>query len=335
MAPKSRTATSAAAAAAASRAAPQQHSSRAPVAAPPSERLNPPPFTHPPELSVPERKEGQNYASYLLSCGKAYIAFYKSGISHTRQTLKHAKALRAKLSAQGHGVSKEDPGAGVLTRAEWQVIRRSRRDLVRLPVMGFLILALGEWLPLVVVYLTPVIPEACRIPKQVQRVLSRKEAARKERLHRIGLHALRLKSLDRRPQTDENAVRLAAAVEVLLSPETKVAKEGGIPMARAIIPPDAAVDLSLFHLLLLSARLDCHPRVLDKLYLTPPKWLLQRNVGKRLAYLTQDDELIKRDGGVQALDKQELRRACVDRGIDVLGKSEAEQRKLLGQWYKM
>jgi hypothetical protein len=30
-----------------------------------------------------------------------------------------------------------------------------------------------------------------------------------------------------------------------------------------------------------------------------------------------------------------LLRACVDRGIDVLGKSEAEQRKLLGLWYKM
>ncbi|KAJ8109864.1 hypothetical protein OPT61_g7144 [Boeremia exigua] len=136
-------------------------------------------------------------------------------------------------------------------------------------------------------------------------------------------------------ETDGDAIRLAAAAEGLLSPEKKVGKEGGLPMARAIIPPNAAVDIGLFHLLLLSARLDCHPRILDKLYLTPPKWLLQRSVSKALAYLTQDDELIRRDGGVQALDKQELLRACVDRGIDVLGKSEAEQRKNLGQWYKM
>ena len=292
-------------------------------------------FTYPPELSVPERKEGQNYASYLFSCGKAYIAFYKSGISNTRQTIKHAKELRKKLAALGHGVSQDAPGAGVLTRAEWQVLRRSKRDLIRLPIMGFLILALGEWLPVVVIYLTPVIPEACRIPKQVDRVLKKKETARKERLQTIGTHALRLQSLDRKPQTDGDAIRLAAAAEGLLKPETKVGKQGGIPMADAIVPPDAAVDLNLFHLLLLSARLDCHPHVLDKLSLTPPKQLLQRSIAKKLAYLTQDDELIRRDGGVPALNKQELLRACVDRGIDVLGKSEAEQRKLLGLWYKM
>ena len=300
-----------------------------------NDKLNPPSFTYAPALSVPERKDGQNYASYLFSCGKAYLTFYKTGISHTRQTLKYAKELRKQLTDQGRGMSKDIAGLGILSRAEWQVLRRSKRDLLRLPVMGFLILALGEWLPLVVIYLTPVIPEACRIPTQVDRVLKKKESKRKERLNRIAIHALRLQSQDRTPRTDENAIRLAAAAEGLLHPEKKVGKEGGMAMASAIVPPDASNDLSLFHLLLLSARLDCHPRILDKLYATPPKWLLQRNVSNTLAYLTQDDELIRRDGGSQALDKQELLRACVERGIDVLGKSEAEQRKLLGQWYKM
>ncbi|KAF2630134.1 hypothetical protein BU25DRAFT_335910 [Macroventuria anomochaeta] len=282
-----------------------------------NDKLNLPSFTYPPELSVPARKEGQNYASYLFSCGKAYLTFYKTGISHTRQTLKYAKTLRAKLADQGKGVSNDMAGAGLLSRAEWQVLRRSKRDLLRLPVMGFLILALGEWLPLVVIYLTPVIPEACRVPTQVERVLRKKEERRKDRLNKIAIHALRLQSQDRTPRTDENAVRLAAAAEGLLAPE------------------NASNDLSLFHLLLLSARLDSHPRILDKLNLTPPKWLLQRNVSKTLAYLTQDDELIRRDGGSQALDGRELRRACVERGIDVLGKSEAELRRSLGQWYRM
>mgnify|MGYP004500882997 CR=1 FL=1 len=300
-----------------------------------NDKLNPPSFTYAPELSIPARKEGQNYVSYLFSCGKAYLTFYKTGISHTRQTLKYAKQLRAKIADQGKGVPKDIAGAGILSRSEWQVLRRSKRDLLRLPVMGFLILALGEWLPLVVIYLTPVIPEACRIPKQVERVLRKKESKRKDRLTRIATHALRLQSQDRTPRTDENAIRLATAAEGLLSPESKVGKEGGISMANAIVPPDASHDLSLFHLLLLSARLDCHPRILDKLYLTPPKWMLQRNVSKTLAYLTQDDELIRRDGGSEVLDRKELLRACVERGIDVLGKSEAEQRKSLSQWYKM
>lgn len=300
-----------------------------------NDKLNPPSFTYAPELSVPARKTGQNYVSYLFSCGKAYIAFYKSGISHTRQTLAFAKTLRAKIVNDGKGVSKDIAGNGILSRSEWQVLRRSKRDLLRLPIMGFLILALGEWLPLVVIYMTPVIPEACRIPTQVERTLRKLEATRKDRLNRIALDAQRLQTRNRTPRTDEDAIRLAAAAEGLLSPDTKVGKEGGMAMASAIVPPEASQELSLFHLLLLSARLNCHTKILDMLYLTPPKWMLQRNVSKTLAYITQDDELIRRDGGSQALDKQELQRACVERGIDVLGKSEAEQRKSLAQWYKM
>jgi hypothetical protein len=201
--------------------------------------------------------------------------------------------------------------------------------------MGFLILALGEWLPLIVIYLTPVIPEACRIPTQISRTLNKLEAKRKDRLNRIAMDAQRLQTRDRTPHTDQNAVRLATAAEGLLSPSTKIGKEGGIPMAEAVIPPEASNDLSLFHLLLLSARLDCHPRILDKLQLSPPKWLLQRNVSKKLAYLTQDDALIRRDGGTQALGREELKRACVERGIDVLGKEEKELRRDLAAWYKM
>ncbi|KAF3047708.1 hypothetical protein E8E12_011463 [Didymella heteroderae] len=297
------------------------------------DKLNPPSFTYAPALSIPDRKDGQNYASYLFSCGKAYLSFYKTGIGHTRQTLKFARAIRARLADQGRGINDDIAGAGILSRSEWQVLRRSKRDLLRLPVMGFLVLALGEWLPLVVVYLTPVIPEQCRIPAQVERVLKKKESTRRDRLQRIATHALRLQSLDRTPRTDQDGIRLAAAAEGVLDPRSKAGKQGGMAMAHAIIPPEASNDLSLFHLLLLSARLDCHPRILDKLWIRPPKWLLQRNVSNTLAYLTKDDELIRRDGGSQRLHRTELSRACVERGIDVLGKSEAEQRKGLAQWY--
>ena len=62
-------------------------------------------------------------------------------------------------------------------------------------------------------------------PEQVDRVLKKKETARKERLQTIGTHALRLQSLDRKPQTDGDAIRLAAAAEGLLKPETKVGKQ--------------------------------------------------------------------------------------------------------------
>ena len=83
----------------------------------------------------------------------------------------------------------------------------------------------------------------------------------------------------------------------------------------------------------LSARLDAHSWVWDKLFLTPPRPLLRWDVGKRLAYLKKDDGLIERDGGWQGLGAVEVRRACKERGIDVLEKSEGELRKGLAGWF--
>lgn len=55
---------------------------------------------------------------------------------------------------------------------------------------------------------------------------------------------------------------------------------------------------------------------------------------KRLAYLNLDDRLIARDGGAKYLTEMEVRRACIERGFDVLGKSGEECRGLLEGWYR-
>ncbi|KAF1844067.1 uncharacterized protein K460DRAFT_288814 [Cucurbitaria berberidis CBS 394.84] len=281
------------------------------------ENLNPPLFTYAPEINIPARKADQNIASYLWAAGRGYLSFYKTGISHVRQTAKLAKQLREKAAkSSGQDMSE------VLTRAEWQIVLRSKKDVRRLPAFAALMLCMGEWTPLIVIYLTPVIPEACRIPSQVQRTLGKIEKIRQERLRRVTLDSTRLMMKDRR-----------AGGTLPTTSESTDFKKNAQVMPGAAVANFNLESMSPFELLLTSAQYNCHSRIFDWLYLTPPKWLLQRNVGQRLGYLWKDDALIERDGGWAALNKVEVERACVERGINVLGKREDELRKaLVVQW---
>ena len=47
-----------------------------------------------------------------------------------------------------------------------------------------------------------------------------------------------------------------------------------------------------------------------------------------------DDFAIERDGGVKMLVKEEVRLACEERGIDVLGEKEENLRADLQRWIK-
>ena len=55
----------------------------------------------------------------------------------------------------------------------------------------------------------------------------------------------------------------------------------------------------------------------------------------RMAYLEGDDKNLVEDGGPTGLEYEELRIACAERGIDVLGKSETELRRWLGDWLRL
>ncbi|KAF1920285.1 hypothetical protein BDU57DRAFT_430174, partial [Ampelomyces quisqualis] len=256
----------------------------------PNELLNPPAFTYAPPLSIPSREPDQSYPSYLWKCGRAYLSFYKASVSNVRQTAALAKSLRSKSA--GTSGSPTD----ILSRAEWQITLRSRNDMLRLPAFGIIFLVCGEWTPLLVMYITPAVPEACRIPRQVERVLAKSEQRRFERLRRIWLGSALCESSD-------------ALANVRVS------------------------DLDTLHLRKISARLDCHARVWDWLNLPPPGVLVKWSVGRRVEYLKRDDELIKRDGGWKELGEKEVHRACVERGIDVLGKKEGVLRGELGRWF--
>jgi hypothetical protein len=277
--------------------------------------LNPPLESYAPPLDVPERKPGQGKLKWLYQCGKAYLSFYKSGIKNVRSSSKLAKTLRAKVAASPNAKD----ATAVLTRAEWQLTRRTRADKLRLPAFALVFIVLGEWTPLIALYLTPVIPEPCRVPAQLERMQRKAEARRSERLRRVGHDAARLVS---RPG--------AGASELGVVDVQRFNAQQARRVRDALAAPTPRV--SLFELLLLSARFDAHPGLLDRLFITPPRALLVRGLRKKMGYLVTDDEMVARDGGWGGLRREEVVRACFERGVDVRGRNEAEMRKVLAVW---
>ncbi|KAK6359626.1 hypothetical protein TWF696_000772 [Orbilia brochopaga] len=64
----------------------------------------------------------------------------------------------------------------------------------------------------------------------------------------------------------------------------------------------------------------------------PFEWLLNRRLKRYEVYLETDDMLIAKGGGVMLLSPAELEIACMDRGIKVLDKPEAQLRSDLQRW---
>jgi hypothetical protein len=66
----------------------------------------------------------------------------------------------------------------------------------------------------------------------------------------------------------------------------------------------------------------------------PPERLLRHRVGRHMEYLDMDDTLISRAGGSKELSREELKMACVERGLDVMGLQDSQLRRILDCWFK-
>ena len=60
--------------------------------------------------------------------------------------------------------------------------------------------------------------------------------------------------------------------------------------------------------------------------------LVRKRVYRRLRELELDDFAIERDGGVGMMEGEEVRMACEERGIDILGEGVMDLRGSLKQW---
>lgn len=125
----------------------------------PPDLVNPPATTRPPPLATPPPPSpSDSKARHLLNTGKAYLTFYKTGLS---QILTNARLLRPNPPSP-------PPPEG--SRARRLLVARYRHDRNLLAPFGLLLLVCGELTPFVVLLLPRMVPYTCRIPRQVAKL---------------------------------------------------------------------------------------------------------------------------------------------------------------------
>ncbi|KAL2891856.1 Free methionine-R-sulfoxide reductase [Ceratocystis lukuohia] len=266
----------------------------------PESRVNPPLTTLPPVLSLPEKTNITSKASYYMGMAKGYLAFYKTGLKSVFAAKKMLNERRAAASPgpmpSPRAVTTAFATSGMLpanvTRADWLFARRVQHDTIRIPIFGLILLVCGELTPLIALYIQGIMPYTCRLPTQLHKDMAAAEARR-------------------------------AASFVRLAPILPTGLCG------AYLPSNAGA-LARRHIL---SSLHLMPALLDRIageLLAPLYWRLKGIA--RLRFLAVDDSLLRRDGVTEALSDQELKLACVERGLAVTDVPLQIMRDQLRRW---
>ncbi|KAL8849485.1 MAG: hypothetical protein Q9221_005567 [Calogaya cf. arnoldii] len=255
--------------------------------------LNPPESTLPPPLILPTSKPNlplTKKIKHYYRTGKAYLTFYKTGVKALWHNYKVLRQLRTRIPK---GESAEQAlRAELLSRAEYHLYRRTKKDASRIPIFALVLTICGEFTPIVVLFLglNGAVPTVCHIPKQV-------DGARK-------------KAEERRQ---------------------KSFREGTISSAEDTNNVEDMKRLPRPVMLHVARSLGLYSPLWDKIRI-PPTILLPRRIQKAVERIDVDDIALEKGGGVQHLNKKELRLAAEERGLDVLNKPSKEVKVVLGQW---
>ena len=262
---------------------------------PASVALNPPSTTRPPSLSLPDKLPDLPNYRYYFRVGKAYAVFYKNGLKAIWRNYKLARALPNQIFFAGQTRIHQAVRDGLLSRADFQLIRRTRNDINKVPFFALIWIICGEFTPLVVLSFAEAIPRTIWIPKQVQKV---REKAEKRR-----------------------AASKNASVALLAGPPRHFDIESMDEGLQRNVLRSYAQCLGLY------------PKWWDRwIPVVITTSLLKRRVYSRFGELEVDDFAIKRDGGVGKMMEGEVQIACEERGLDILGKEERSLRRSLEQW---
>ncbi|KIW02762.1 uncharacterized protein PV09_05827 [Verruconis gallopava] len=279
-----------------------------------TDKINPPSTTLPVPINLPSRQSSTGAFRYYISVGKAYWAFYKAGIKNVWRNAQERRRLVRRKRAEKHSAppSMPDTKENVVlderalgqyanypfTRAEFQFFIRSWRDAKKIPIFLVLLGIFGEYLPLVVMVCTPLVPYTCRIPKQVRKARETIEERR-----------------SRSFRGDMGTVPTPL-------------KRGTDEVVRSV------TDLDKVQIQHIARSLGLYFKFWESLGpLWPPTFVLRKRVEKRLQYLELDDALLKRDGGTRLLKgEEEIKIAAEDRGIDVLNRKPHELHQILAAW---
>ncbi|EPE35865.1 hypothetical protein GLAREA_05203 [Glarea lozoyensis ATCC 20868] len=259
--------------------------------------LNGPLSTHPAPLVLPTRKEYPSTFKYLFNLGKTYANFYKTGGKNIYHNYRATQPIKSKINAH-YPPSRHDPAVALRSYLHSQGLTRAEFQLLIRSWHDTKRVPLFGLVFLICGEFTPLVVLAIsNIVPWTCRIPRQIEKDRRVLEERRGIS---FRNLTMAPPTEK----------------------GG-----------ALVRMQLIHV---SWSLGLSSSVWDYLggqYPGLPDWMLRRRVKRRVEYLEMDDMLLRK-GKVEELDVEEARMACVERGINVVGRPERDIRGDLEAWLK-
>ncbi|CAI7576134.1 unnamed protein product [Penicillium glandicola] len=302
------------------------------VSTPSKNEINAPISTHPAVVTTPSPLPPSagvvDKLKRYVEFGRAYVTFYKTGLKNVYRNYRASLPLRKKLGLPAyipispsrtstHNRSAPSTQESKLGRAQFQLVRRSARDVRRMIPFTLILIVCGEFTPLIIpIFGSAITPATCRVPSQVEK-------------ERVAATARKLAALD---------VFVAANKDR----SVHLLKAGGVEqlslLARCFADPVWVAGAGSADVLRACAVFGLVKRH-DKTASESLAGLIYRpRLARYVEYLAIDDGMI-RAGGVSAMNATEVRIAVEERGgVDVSSgtqdqkRAEGLERRWLEQW---
>ncbi|KAF2219192.1 hypothetical protein BDZ85DRAFT_183227, partial [Elsinoe ampelina] len=263
------------------------------------DEVNPPLRSLPAPLELPVKQHDSSTLGHLYRTGRAYGSFYWKGLKAAWANHKDCRPIKKKLESRqalDHLIAR-------MTRARYQTLVREREDWSKLPRFAVLVAICGEYLPLLIPFFPSISPKTCQIPKQITDVRKSNEERRRN------------------------------GIELYTRAYAKPKQVHGTTNVGPRLSQMFIGSMSNQHLFRASLVFSLHGKIWDRVGLVPPRALLERRLLARMKHLLVDDLLLRESkGGVSALSDEELRIACEERAIPLIGKPSDALRQDLNTW---
>ncbi|KAJ5772081.1 hypothetical protein N7520_002610 [Penicillium odoratum] len=317
------------------------------VVAPDALEINAPLSTLPADLDLPETLPSYAGApakiQRIVALGRAYLTFYKTGLKNVFRNYRASLPLRRELGLPAYfpispprKVSNPIPLEGVnggpapsrntydlrnlaLGRGQFQLVRRSARDVRRMIPFTLILIICGEFTPLIVPIIgSSITPATCRVPGQIAK---ERETASKRKALAVQAWVGADAGVAPKPESDES-------FELLL----ELANPAWVVTASpaSVLQACAVFGLVKKHDRFAGAALT--------------GLIYRRRLSQYLEYLAIDDAMIRGGGGVKKMSYAEVRIALDERGAVDVGdairqrsakEAESFERDWLSKWLKL
>ncbi|CAM0139872.1 hypothetical protein VKS41_007216 [Umbelopsis sp. WA50703] len=231
----------------------------------------------------------------LYQEAKKLMTFYKDGIKLLWANNKTAKSLKDKVEREGY----------VLSRDEYQLIKISEKDMIKLIPFAAIFLILAESIPLFVMFAPGLVPSTCVTPGQMQK--------QREKLYK------------KRLEMSKNVVQSGSKVEGI-SVNDFLSHANVCRLAKRYEMDFQLSNIDRKHL-------SAYCR-----FMGLGSWgthgMLRKRLDKHLDYIVQDDKYIAEEG-VEQLEINELEQAAEERGMRSIDVPPEQLRKSIQYWINL